>query len=378
MGIFNKKLQSFLGVDIGAGGIKLVELQNNKKRPQLWTYAIADGDLDIHRRLELDKESIDLPGGTDIDPLKRVEMEKVLRQERIDKSIDDYSSILRAVVKKSKAVSNIAIASLPISSVFHAVINLPKVPEKELQHHIEAKTKKMLPRPLEDMQLVYQVIPDDKKANDNIRVLVTAAPRDLVAFYSQVFTRAGLVLSELETEAFALERSLVGRDKSTVMVVDIGAERTNFFIMDMGLPVTHRSLELGGNNFNSIVARVLGVDEREASLIKSDISRMSKNQINDEIFLPIIDPIIKEIQYGFDIYMRQTGNEYRRPEKIILTGGPSMLPSVTHLIEKSFDMKVFVGDPWARVVYQQGLSPLLRTLGPRMSVSIGLALKNIL
>ena len=35
-------------------------------------------------------------------------------------------------------------------------------------------------------------------------------------------------------------------------------------------------------------------------------------------------------------------------------------------------MKVFVGDPWARVVYQQGLKGILNDLGPRMGVSIGL------
>ena len=46
-------------------------------------------------------------------------------------------------------------------------------------------------------------------------------------------------------------------------------------------------------------------------------------------------------------------------------------------IEKKFSMKVFVGDPWARTVYQDGLRQILDGLGPRMAVSIGLAMRNI-
>ena len=46
-------------------------------------------------------------------------------------------------------------------------------------------------------------------------------------------------------------------------------------------------------------------------------------------------------------------------------------------IEKKFPLKVFVGDPWARTVYQDGLKQILDGLGPRMAVSIGLAMRNI-
>jgi len=31
------KEKSYLGVDIGAHGIKMIELKNTKNRPQLWT-----------------------------------------------------------------------------------------------------------------------------------------------------------------------------------------------------------------------------------------------------------------------------------------------------------------------------------------------------
>ena len=41
-----------------------------------------------------------------------------------------------------------------------------------------------------------------------------------------------------------------------------------------------------------------------------------------------------------------------------------------------FPLRVFVGDPWARVIYQDGLKSILGEIGPRMAVSIGLGLRN--
>ena len=47
MSLFSKS-EAYLGIDIGAHGIKLVELHKFKGRPQLWTYGIAEQELDIH------------------------------------------------------------------------------------------------------------------------------------------------------------------------------------------------------------------------------------------------------------------------------------------------------------------------------------------
>ena len=86
---------------------------------------------------------------------------------------------------------------------------------------------------------------------------------------------------------------------------------------------------------------------------------------------------MKEIQYGFELYIKQVGNENKRPEKIILTGGASFMPYLANYISDTFKIKCYVGDPWGRVVYQEGLKPLLHQIGPRVSVALGLALRNL-
>jgi type IV pilus assembly protein PilM len=237
----------------------------------------------------------------------------------------------------------------------------------------------MLSRPIEEMQIVHQIIPGDpKEKGKSIKTLVTAAPKNIVKFYTDIFQKAGLQLNELETEAFALERALVGMDKATVMIVDIGAERTNFFIVDQGFPITHRSVQIGGNMLEAILQQKFGLNDKEIMTAKYDVTRLGLDKIPTELFTRMIEPIVKEIQYSFDLFLHQTGNEGKRPEKIILTGGASVFPPIIQGIRQNFSMNVFVGDPWARVVYQQGLKGMLDKLGPRMAVSIGLALRGMI
>ena len=384
MGLFAKQPSAYLGIDIGAHGMKLVELHNTKGRPQLWTYGILDESLDIHVDVIKEKTPDDLLEEAGKHIKKKKAGDAIandvydLLSDETKQHIDRYAKLLKILLEKARVTTHRVTASLPVSHIFHAVLTLPRVEQKELPGIIMAEVKKMLPRPIEEMQVAHQIIPDTEEKNQKYnKVLVTAAPKALVAFYTAIFTKAGLQLQELETEAFSLERTLIGRDKTTAMIVDIGAERTNFFIIDQGLPVTHRSIQLGGNAFNQILSVALGIEDSLVEQMKQDLSQLPSGALSRDIFADPIDAIVKEIAYSFDLFLHQIGNEGKRPEKIILTGGSSVIPVIQDVLREAFTVKVFVGDPWARIVYQQSLRPLLDTIGPRMGVSIGLALRSI-
>jgi type IV pilus assembly protein PilM len=372
MGLFAKKEQSHLGVDIGAHGIKVVELKKTKGRPQLWTYGMTRDHMDIHADAVDTKEPMVQAQASGMQPKEEPESDE-------DKRIAQYGDQLKVLLEKAKVQATVATASLPVSQVFHTLITLPLVDAKEIDHHVRAKVKKMLPLPIDHMQVVHQEVPhfDTTKKETYKKILVTAAPRRLVSFYARIFQRAGLQLDELETEAFALQRALVGNDPATTMIIDIGAERANFFIVDQTLPLTHRSIQVGGNNFDAQIAATLGISPQEARALKYDFSKMGSKQIREEIFASTVDPIIKEISYNVEMFTSQTGNEGKRMQKIIFTGGASLFPPIVDHIRQAFPVNVFIGDPWARIVYQQGLKRILDEIGPRMAVAAGLSMRNI-
>ncbi len=396
--MFWNKQESFLGIDIGSGGIKLIELSLEKNRPVLFSYGLTSNKQNIHKLLENEDKNIAklvgekasdfvIPSGATTeggfaagDKKAKVGSPDQLAQAQIEK----YANAIKTVCKAARTVSKIAVVSLPVSSVFHAVVNLPLVKKEELNHIVEAEVKKLLPMPLEEMALDSQVLkglPEDKFQ----RVLVNAVPHKLIEFYSKVFQIAGLSLKALEPESTALARSLVGRDQAVSMIVDIGSERTNFFIVDQGVPITHQSIESGGDKVDKILQNILGLESNLITQAKQDLfdflSINGNNILGEQkwlgILMPVIDPILKEIEVSLELYLRQTGNENKRPEKIILTGGMATMPFLAKFIQEKFKIKCYVGDSWARIVYQDGLKPVLRQIGPRMSVAIGLAMRNI-
>lgn len=375
------KPKSYLGIDVGAGGIKLVELRQEKKRPVLFTYGLTSEKQDVHKlsiKKDLNISDLIKKDASNIS-------EKAVPDNTGDKQVEKYADTIRAVCKAAKTISKTATVGLPVSSVFHAVVTLPVVKKEEIDHILKAEVKKLLPMPLEEMALDYQVLKGDP--NDKTqRILVNAVPHNLINFYSKVFQRAGLVLEALEPESTALTRCLIGRDQAITMLIDIGAERTNFFIIDQSVPVTHQSIESGGIKVDKILQNILGVDHESIEQVKYDLfehlsmprdaNPLSEQKFLD-IFMPVVDPIVKAIEISFELYFRQSGNEGKHPEKVILTGGMGFMPYLAKHISDKFKVKCFVGDPWARVVYQEGLKSILHQIGPRMSVAIGLALKNV-
>lgn len=378
--MFWNKPKSFLGVDLGAGGVKMVQLRLEKNRPVLFTYGYTSSAQDVHRLFARPEKTVDDLRGAGQGERVEQAIENPMTSEA---QVDKYAGVIKAVCKTAKTQGNKAVVSLPVSAVFHAVVTLPVVKKEELLPMVQAEAKKLLPRPVEEMALDWQTLSVDSAAKTQ-KILINAVPRELVSFYTRVFQKSGLILDSLEPESTALARALVGRDQSVCMIIDMGAERTNFFIIDQGAPITHHSIESGGNKMTAILRNALGVEDAVAEKIKFDLSEfclMPENKIFTadkllSLFAPVIDPIVKEIGYSFDLYLRQTGNENKRPEKIILTGGAALLPYLAEHLANQFKIKCYIGDPWARVVYQDGLRPVLRAVAPRMAVAIGLALRN--
>lgn len=376
------KPKSYLGVDLGAGGVKVVELKLEKKRPLLFTYGMTMGSHDIHRLLQK-REAEVAASPAQVEAAKKSTLETFV----IDKDrVESYAKVLKSVCEESKVTTKRAVASLPVSSVFHSIVTLPPVKHDEFDRILRAEIKKLLPYPIEEMVLDYQVLPStvDTKAQ---RVLVNAVPRALVVFFTQVFKLAGLELDSLEPESIALSRALIGRDNAVTMLVDIGAERTNFFIVEETIPITHRTIEMGGDKINTILESAIGKQAPLTEQLKRDVFTnilergdnpiLSKQQFF-ALFNSVIDPILKEIAYGFEMYLRQSANLGKRPEKIVLTGGGGLFPYLAQEISDKFKMKCYVGDPWGRVVYPDSLKPIIRPLAPRLAVAIGLALRNML
>lgn len=365
MSLFGSQKTSYVGVDLGSGGIKLVELQNEKGRGRLVTYGFTDR-------------------APDEQPLNLVDAEK------------PTADLLKSVAEKAKVTTKKAVTGLPISAVFSAVVAVPKGNDKEMTEAVQWQAKKLIPVPLEEMVLDFKVIGQaaavpGKKSDDpatlaaapgtTVPVLITGASKSMVQKYVAVFRQAGLDLVSLETEAFALIRSLVGKDKAPTMIVDMGSVRTNIVIVENAVPYVTRSLDLGGVNLTKAMSTALSVDMQRAEELKCEAKNAAiafPEQGVPKIFEPTLIPMVTELKYSMNLYSGQGDDAPQKTiEKVILTGGAAMLPGLAQYFSAQLGVRVYAGDPWARVVIPDDLRTVLEEIGSRFAVPIGLAMRDI-
>ena len=363
MSLFSKS-DSYLGVDLGTASVKLVELKNESGRPRLLTYAYAEEPTGILK-------------------------------SNPEEARDRIVALLKKTCKEAGIISRRVTTALPSFLVFSSVVNLPEMPKEELELAVKEEAKKYMPSVLEDMVLDWQILEDGnasgqggpagesfalpeegkKKPRENLRILMTAATKELIKRYTEIFKLAGLELIALETEAFALSRSLVGRDPSTVMVLDIGASNTDIIVVEKGVPIINRGIDIGGGSITKSIEELLNIDAKKAEQIKRDLGANIQEGEVPPAVREVLDFIISEIRYTFEIYQAQSS---RSVEKVILTGGSVFLPNIIQYFSENLKMRVYAGDPWARVIYPPESRPLLDDIGPRFAVALGLAMREIM
>lgn len=361
-------MKSFLGVDIGASSIKVVELGLEKGRPKLLTYGYSE------------------------------------RQEMVGAAspFDDVQAtgkLLARVCKEAGVKSTRAMTALPTSGVFSTILTLPYRKEKrEMQTLVDTEAAKLTPIPLEQM-VTYSTYLDDlgkknvpaQKKEETLslkpsapeekkltHVLVTGAAKTLVQKYVEIFKTAKLDLQAIDTEAFAFVRALIGKDRSATMVIDIGSKRTNLVLVERAIPFLSRSINIGGDTITARLQEQMQFSPTDAERMKRDLGGSS---VSGEKLPPLLESFMhaltNEIRYALQLFVSMEMTQQKKIEKIILTGGSAHLPGAAEFLANTLNINVYRGDPWARLSYPEPLRPVLDEIGPRMSVAIGLAMRDL-
>lgn len=371
MALFEKKETSLLGVDIGTSSIKVIEVDRAKAGHQLLTYGFVE---DFNRDLRnLGKEDAKLT-----------------------------SQAMRTVVERSRCRTKRAIAALPTYAVFTSLISVPQLSGEELDSAVHWEAKKIIPLPIDDIVLDYRILNGKKEQGaglknvfgkkesvgeeEQLKILITGAAKETVQKYTEIFGLSGLELVGLETEMFALSRSIIGTQPGEIMIVEIGSAVTDIIIMENGIPFFGRSLENGGAAITRAIVTSLHINDKRAEQLKRDIGIRPGGQDASgtggipDIIKTALEPILHEVRYTLDLYkshsITPSGKASGVIEKIVLTGGTALMPGLSEHFAKTLDMRTFVGDPWSFISHPADLKAVLQTIGPKFSVAIGLALRE--
>lgn len=350
-----------IGLDIGTNAVRVAEIEPGDP-PRLTTF----GQVALPPGAMRDGEVVDPAAVTDA--IQRLWKELSLK----------------------KGPVRIGVAS---PRVLVRTVDLPTMSDDELAGALQFQAADLIPIPLEDAVLDFQVLealaaPEDAgdgpPAQPMSRVLLAAAHKDLVGNLVGSVRAAGLSVSGVDLIPLALVRS-VGRRVSdngagVEAIVSIGGGVTVVVVHELGIPRFVRILGSGGRSITDAIARELDVTPDQAEAIKRQLATAPADlaeRATRAIERPVSD-LVEQIRGSLDYYRTQP--DATRLLKITVTGGAALTTGLADRLVDTVGVPVDLARPREHIAVGDIGFPddQLPALDPFLPVPVGLALGGLL
>lgn len=329
----------FWGIDIGASAVKVVRLGQTRKGMKL---------LDIG--------------------LKALPMGEAFRLENLSEALDE----LIHDKKRAKAVVNFSGKAPLIRS-----LSLPAMPKEELAEAVRWEAKKLVSFPMDEMLLDYMIADGDQNQDvKRYELVLVVVKKKTVREQWAMMNKIGLELLAIDVNPLSLLSTVRFNHpndlKGNLIYIDVGAVKTDIAILKEGVLRFTRRLEMGGEKITRRLEKELNLSYDQAEQIKCTKGMAAENEV-ETLLKDEIDRFIVEIQRSVDYYRAQ----FREAifSKIILMGGGALLPGFLDYFANYFDSDVTLDDPFTEISGLELISDI-RTMAPRFSTGIGLALRG--
>jgi type IV pilus assembly protein PilM len=240
--------------------------------------------------------------------------------------------------------------SLPETLVSTKIISIPSLSDAELASAIQWQAEQHIPIPLEELSLEYQVIyrPEKIDKGEQMRVLLVGVRKSIVDKYLDVFLRAGLEPTILETQTLSLFRALQPQESDPVtMIVHIGATTTDIAIVaasELRFVYTHST---AGQVLTRTLEQGLQLDARQAEQYKRTYG-LDATQLQGKIrdlLLPALRVFLLEMQKAMQFFGSQMPGQ--AVQRVMLSGGGAQLPGLGEFITEQLGVETQVIAPFA-------------------------------
>lgn len=357
---------SAVGIDIGSSAIKVVEVKRKGGKAVLETYgAIALGPY-----VE-----------TDAGRVTNLPIEKMV-------------VALKEVLKQSGASDTSPAFAIPVQSSLIFTVEFPvQVKESEMAAIIPTEARKYIPVPITEVSIDYFTLPKKEssfeeasiaesgsdasaKSTEKTAVLVVATQNDAILKYRSLASQCSLAPSFFEIEIFSSIRSNFEHELSPVLLVDFGASRTKLSVVEFGMIKNYHTIERGGADISDAISKSLGIPFSEAEKMKREYGLFGggAEKTLADIIKVHTDYIFSEtnnVLLGYEKKYNRTIN------KVILTGGGSLMKGLPELAANSFRSEIEIGHPFSKVNAPAFLDKVLEATGPEFAVALGLALRKL-
>lgn len=238
--------------------------------------------------------------------------------------------------------------------------------EEQLENAVRFRAQEILPIPIEEAVLDYQVIEQTEGEDGETvwKIMLVVAHRQLIDGYVAACKEAGIQLVGIDLEAFALLRAFGVADPANapedgaLIVVSLGHERSTFAVSDGRVCEFARVLNWGGANLTAALARALAITPTEAEEMKCSLSLVEGAETPaglNEADIQKATACVRTELHTFAHELVSSLQFYQSQPKslpiseIILTGGTAGLVGLASELHRLVGVRVRVGDPLGRV-----------------------------
>ncbi|MDO8265304.1 MAG: type IV pilus assembly protein PilM [Candidatus Parcubacteria bacterium] len=310
--MFNLFKKPAFGLDISDYSAEIIDLEGSSARPKLSCIT----------------RTIFEPG--------IIQEGKILKKDLLKDSLQKLISNPQFGILKTNKV----IFSLPESKSFSRFFDYPQgFKKEETESFIRESVLQSFPYSLEELQIDFR---ENKEG-----IIISAVPKDVISEYFNVFKDCGLESLAFENESESLAR-ILGKQKSSVMVIDIGAKVTNLSVFDHDKLKFSVSLNSAGDNLTKAISESLKVSLESAEKMKRE-DGLSLEKKEGRVFLILqkdISNLIKEISRNLEYFQEKNQNKIT---EIILIGGSANLPDLPEYLSQNLSLPVALFDPWLKI-----------------------------
>lgn len=352
---FMPQLGTSVGIDIGAGALKIAQLKWHRGGPQLENWAI------------LPLTSNFLEEGAVVDPV----------------GLGDI--LLAAVKAMGLAVKQVGV-SVGGPSLRYQHVNLPKAPHTELRQAMRYEAPQQFSAIPEEQLLwdftpVAEVtgVPEHQQA-----VFLAGTHRRLVDSILATLGRGNLKADAVELDCLVQLRALqwAGHvphaSAGPLVLLDVGERAAKLSILRYGVPMFSRTMPTGLANLRMIVADCLGISYEEAEMSLRAPSDTVRAAAEPHI-VELVDAVARSVEY----YLYQ--NRGVSIERIFLVGGGASMPHLSEALisglaaalpaGENLSLRVQAGSLGEMAVASR-LQPTVSAVGHLLLGAIGSALRG--
>lgn len=348
-GLFEKKTQTVLGLDISSSSVKLLELSRSGDRYKVESYAVAS-----------------LPANA-----------------VVEKNINDVEGVGESIQKvlgnaKSKQ-KNVAVA-VSGSAVITKIIEMDAdLNEDQMESQIAVEADQYIPYPLDEVAIDFEVQGPSERDEELMDVLLAACRKENVDLRVNAIEFAGLVTKVVDVEAYAMERAFelikdqLEYENHVVAVVDVGATMTTLSVLVDGRTVYTREQLFGGKQLTEEVQRRFGLTYEEAGLAKKQGGL--PEDYEPEVLEPFKEAVVQQVTRSLQFFF--SSSQYNEVDYIVLAGGVAAMPDLVDLVEQKLGMPTIVANPFGNMGVASKVNEVaLGNDAPAMMIACGLAMRS--